>query len=120
KLSSGHLVSCRHRMSGRTALMNFATRSMRKRTELMFQVVMVRRMQKWRIASGEWRIGEEQTLLLSLFATRHSLFAFSHGSLVRVLRVINLEHVRIRPFGRIKIGERDRGVVALRVGHDPL
>jgi hypothetical protein len=32
-------------MSGRTALMNFATRSMRKRTELMFQVVTVSRMQ---------------------------------------------------------------------------
>ena len=34
-----HLISCRHSTSGRTALMNFATRSMRSRTELMFQVV---------------------------------------------------------------------------------
>ena len=41
KASSGHLVSCRQRISGRTALMNLATRSMRSRTELMFQVVSV-------------------------------------------------------------------------------
>ena len=34
-----HLVSCRQSTSGRTDLMNFATRSMRSRTELMFQVV---------------------------------------------------------------------------------
>ena len=34
-----HLISCRHSTSGRTDLMNFATRSMRSRTELMFQVV---------------------------------------------------------------------------------
>src|SRR5262249_48227672 len=39
-----HLVSCRHNTSGRAALMNLATRSMRSRTELMFQVVRERRM----------------------------------------------------------------------------
>src|SRR5260370_37138195 len=38
-----HFVSCRHRTSGRTDLMNFATRSMRRRTELMFQVVREKR-----------------------------------------------------------------------------
>src|SRR5215813_2490078 len=40
-LSSGHLVSCRQSTSGRSALRNFATRLMRSRTELMFQVVTV-------------------------------------------------------------------------------
>ena len=44
KASSMHLVSCRHKTSGRIDLMNFATRSMRSRTELMFQVVRERRM----------------------------------------------------------------------------
>src|SRR5690349_23466815 len=39
-----HFVSCRHRTSGRVALMNRATRLMRRRTELMFQVVSERRM----------------------------------------------------------------------------
>ena len=39
KASSMHLVSCRHSTSGRTALRNLATRSMRNRTELIFQVV---------------------------------------------------------------------------------
>ena len=39
-----HLVSCRHSTSGRTDLRNLATRSMRSRTELMFQVVREKRM----------------------------------------------------------------------------
>src|SRR5882757_4360444 len=39
-----HLVSCRHSTSGRAALRNLATRSMRSRTELMFQVVREKRM----------------------------------------------------------------------------
>src|ERR1700759_2232280 len=39
-----HLVSCRHRTSGRIDLRNLATRSMRSRTELMFQVVREKRM----------------------------------------------------------------------------
>src|SRR5262249_3240392 len=39
-----HLVSCRHSTSGLIALMNFATRLMRRRTELIFQVVRERRM----------------------------------------------------------------------------
>src|ERR1700691_1918250 len=38
-----HLVSCKHRISGLTDLMNRATRSMRRRTELIFQVVRERR-----------------------------------------------------------------------------
>src|SRR5260370_13027113 len=38
-----HLVSCRHSISGLTALRNLATRSMRSRTELMFQVVTEKR-----------------------------------------------------------------------------
>src|SRR5205807_1863769 len=40
-----HLVSCRHSTSGLAALMNRATRSMRSRTELMFQVVRERRIE---------------------------------------------------------------------------
>src|ERR1700722_9062864 len=39
-----HLVSCKHRTSGLTDLMNLATRLMRKRTELIFQVVREKRM----------------------------------------------------------------------------
>src|SRR3982074_2599145 len=39
-----HLVSCRHSTSGRAALRNLATKSMRSRTELMFQVVREKRM----------------------------------------------------------------------------
>ena len=39
-----HLVSCRHRTSGLSDFKNFATRSMRSRTELMFQLVRERRM----------------------------------------------------------------------------
>src|SRR3954454_10239183 len=39
-----HLVSCRHSTSGRAALRNLATRSIRSRTELMFQVVREKRM----------------------------------------------------------------------------
>jgi len=35
------LVSCKHNTSGRVAFRNFATRSIRNRTELMFQVVSV-------------------------------------------------------------------------------
>src|SRR5580692_3992483 len=43
-----HLVSCKHNTSGLVALMNLATRLMRKRTELMFQVVRERRMRTGR------------------------------------------------------------------------
>src|ERR1700728_2183779 len=39
-----HLVSCRHRTSGLADLRNFATISMRRRTELIFQVVREKRM----------------------------------------------------------------------------
>jgi len=49
KASSMHLVSCRHKTSGRTALMNLATRSMRSRTELMFQVVRESRIEAFMI-----------------------------------------------------------------------
>src|SRR5690606_13552390 len=42
--SSGHLVSCRHRMSGWFRLRNSTTRGRRRRTELMFQVVIDRLM----------------------------------------------------------------------------
>src|SRR5665213_717877 len=38
-----HLVSCRHSTSGRTDLRNFATISMRSRTELIFHVVREKR-----------------------------------------------------------------------------
>ncbi len=41
--ASGHLVSCRHSTSGRRSARKRATRSMRRRTELMFQVATVKR-----------------------------------------------------------------------------
>src|SRR5580693_6651405 len=42
KCSSGHLVSCRHKTSGFRVLRWRSTLSILRRTELMFQVAMVR------------------------------------------------------------------------------
>src|ERR1700760_3278062 len=103
-----HLVSCRHSTSGRADLMNFATRSMRSRTELMFQVVRERRMEPVIIVVAKSASDEaiQRTGKISALARRG-----------RVGGEVDLEHARIDLLGRVEIIDGDRGVIALRIGH---
>src|SRR5437764_14699395 len=58
-----HLISCRQSTSGLAALMNLATRSMRSRTELIFQVVRDRRMRLTRRGRVIGEVDLEQALI---------------------------------------------------------
>src|SRR5271155_172018 len=94
--SSGHLVSWRHSTSGCTARRNRATRLMRSRTELMFQVVTVRRTG----SSGTGSAG-----LLRAAVERP---------------VADAEQAGVGLLVGVDIVDPDGGVVALRIGHGPL
>src|SRR5258708_2840609 len=135
-----HFVSCRHRTSGRTDLMNFATRSMRRRTELMFQVVREKRIGRMyqgesasarpafrhgRACPGHPRLScllEAKTWMpgtspgMTTYRCRRQASARRH----RIFGEVDLEQAGIESLGGIEIIHRDRGVIALRVGHRPL
>src|ERR1700761_8800904 len=102
-----HLVSCRHSTSGRCALMNLATRSMRSRTELMFQVVRERRMgsRLSMVPRDVARIVHRRAV-----STRRG----------RVPREVDLEQAGIDLLGGVEIVDGNRGVITLRIGHGPL
>src|SRR5438874_2374153 len=104
-----HLVSCRHRTSGLTDFKNLATRSMRSRTELIFQVVRERRM-----GTGNARYVRPMTHVSTPQARR--ILARRY----RVIGEVDLEQAGIDFPGGIQIVDGDRGVIALRVGHGPL
>src|SRR5579859_7223770 len=104
-----HLVSCKHRTSGLTDLMNLATRSMRSRTELIFQLVREKRMR-----TGETGCAQDDACLrfaikneLPNPARNSGLFdsVRSRGSTGRESAVceIDLEHARVDFPGSIQI-----------------
>src|SRR5437660_954225 len=107
--------------SGRSALMNFATRLMRNRTELMFQVEMVRRMVVIWGSSRAKRsdlapLAQRLWLRLLRFARNDE----SRSPRIGPVRIGDFEHRRIGLLGGVEIVDRHGGVVALRVGDGPL
>src|ERR1017187_2654691 len=115
-----HLVSCRHSTSGRTALRNLATRSMRRRTELMFQVVREKRMARMyqgsaentRLIPGGAPAGRMQRAFRANRCRRLRSALTRRGA---VIGEVDLEHAGIEFLGGVQIVARHRGVIALRV-----
>src|ERR1700759_1716307 len=121
-----HFVSCRQSTSGLTALRNLATRSMRRRTELMFHVVRKKRLgrtyqdrrRKTRlILSGHSTASRRTGLFVRpSFATRASSARSDKGERLarrgRIVGEIDLEQAWIDLLGGIQIIVRDGGVIA--------
>src|ERR1700730_9575050 len=122
-------------MSGRTALMNFATKLMRSRTELMFQVVSLRRTGGSEVRGRTTEGGRRRAEIAShlLVGQVYGCLSLNPSSVLRprssVLRrlvcsrialIIDHEQVRVRLLRRVEIEHRNRGVEALRIGDGPL
>src|SRR3954470_6669257 len=109
-------------MSGRSALRNFATKSMRNRTELMFQVVIVMCIVFLKVpyCCGVMACSHcdaRGSNLVSLHnGTRLHRFARNDGwasPRIWPVRIGDLEQVRIELLGGVQVVDRNRGVEAL-------
>src|SRR5579883_730046 len=121
--SSMHLVSCRHSTSGLIDLINLATRSMRRRTELIFHVVRERRMKaKVRSVQDDARLA---AAIKNDFSRRRRKCGLSRWPVSAwrkgaIHAEVDLEHAGIDFPGGVEVIDGNRRVVALRIGHRPL